>query len=439
MLYSVRDRKIVARVRVGDEDLFRLAEQEVKEAFVQYRNRDLTAAGSVPNMDVVFLLDLSYRINNDWASVKEAIVECSADCIDSLRIDTRVYIIPFSDRTAYPAASVSINSIAAVRTELDKLNPAGGPGADNFIKSLRYAVQNVRWRPAARKIIILIADSSPGSRFDEKYAVLARNKGISIVSISLGQVAGDQAEVFDRLSSITGGVHYHAAYHQKLYDVEGRSVELYFENGRLFKSPYIDAQWQKGLYIAGRKAQAYGKPKSFLEEIHYNDKKISVSPRTMAEAYGRITVERMINQEKLENNIDLILKSSVSTGHHRQERSGIAGKALISDGTISLWIYARDGRAMTFLENSRKAGYYVLLGVVVERDSSATYGVTLVPAVTDLEPGSIPELMKARLSDIIRQSDYYMTRGLFHPPVWFVSVKVDNVEGSSIKKDIRER
>jgi hypothetical protein len=441
ILYSAREGRIVGRFKVRDEDLFRLAEREVNEAFSQYRNRPRFTEGRGSEADVVFLIDLSYGINDDWASVKEAVIGCAAELIDSMRVDSRIYVVPFSDRTGYSAASVSENSITAVRTALDRLHPAGGAGADGFIGSLRYCVQNIRWRRPARKMIILIVDSPLRLRFDEKYALEARNKGASITSISLGRISGEQCEAPDRLSLTAGGAHYHAAYHQKLYTADGGSVDLYLENGRLFKSHMSDAVWRKGLYDSARSSLAYGKPKSFLEEIFFNVKKdsISLTPHTMADVYTRITGERIINQEKPGNNISLLLKGMVASHVHRKRGTGVVGKALVTDGSISMWVHAHDKPSIAFLEKGQKAGHNVMLGVTVEKDSRETYGVTLVPAFTDLSPGYIPELVKTSLYDIIKKSDYFTSRGLFRPPVWFVSVKVDNVEIYHIKKDIRER
>ena len=439
VLYSVRDRKIIVRVRVEDADLFKLAEKEVREAFVQYRYRSLPRDSAAMNMDAVFLLDTSYGMNHDWKSVKNAIIEFSSKCIDTLRIDTRIYIVPFSDRHAYSTSSVSINSIPNVRRELENLNPSGGPGSENFIQSLQYAVLNIRWRDDARKMIVIMADSSISAGTADKYAVLARNKGVSIISISLGKIAGDQSEVYDRLATITGSVPVHAAYHQKIYDSKAESQELFLENGRLFTSNFPDSEWRKGLFAEKNKAQGYGKPKSFLEEIFFNDARVPVFPNTMADSYSRITVKRIINKENIDDNIGSLLDRFLDTGGKRKVAAGIIGKALVSDGKVSFWIYSNNKDCMTFLENGQKSGFYVTIGVTVKKDQGAAYGVTLVPLITNLGSSYVPEILKAGLSDIIKQSEYYTTRGLFYPPVWFVSVKIDTTERLHGGKDIRQR
>jgi hypothetical protein len=159
----------------------------------------------------------------------------------------------------------------------------------------------------------------------------------------------------------------------------------------------------------------------------------------MADAYSRISMERIINKENIDDNIEPLLNSFIDTGGKRKEAAGIIGKALVSDGKISFWIYSNNTACMTFLENSKKSGFYVTLGVSVKKDPSAAYGVTLIPLITQLGSRYVPEILKAGLSDIIKQSEYYTTRGLFYPPVWFVSVKIDTTERLHGGKDIRQR
>jgi hypothetical protein len=439
VLYSVRDRKITARIRVESSDLYKLAEKEIRDAFVQYRNKTLMAGRKAMSMDAVFLLDTSYGMSHDWTSVKNAIVGFSSNSIDTHRIDTRIYLVPFSDRLSYSTSSVSTNSITDVRRALDNLSLAGGQSSEAFIKSLRYAVQEVRWRNAARKMIIIIADSivSPGA--GDKYAVLARNKGVSIASLALGKITGDRCEAFERLSHITGGMIAHAAYHQKLYDAKAESIELYLENGRLFKSNAPGEDWRSGLFVPKPNASGNGKPKSFLDEIFYSEKKFELFPHTMPEAYGRIAMERIINQEKIEDNTARLLDRVLGTGGKGKDEEGAIGKALISEGNISFWVYSNNPDDMAVLENARKSGFYILLGVTLKKDANAPYGVALIPLAANLGSGYVPELLKVRLSDIIGRSDYYMTRGLFFPPVWFVSVKVETTERLRGAEDIRAR
>jgi len=442
VLYSVREGRIVARARVSDRDLFGLAEKEIHEALRAYRGKTANAPDSAGggSMDLVLLVDLSYRIHRDWTSVKNAAVGLASHLIDSRRVDTRFYVVPFSDRAAYPSASVSVNSIPSVREELDKLKPAGVAGQEVFMQSLQYAVRNIKWRSAAKKMIILVSNSFIGTGSADRYGVMARNKGIVINAVSLGGVPGDRSEVPGRLANITGGVHSHAAYHQKLFGPSGEGIGVFMENGRLFRSRVPEGEWRKGLYSREGPRKQHAKAKSFLEEIFVSEKKALPSPYDMTGAYTRATMEQVINQEKLEDNIDLLVKRGTGTTAGRKAAGpGAAGRALISDGTLSFWVTAPDGGFIDFFIDRQQRGLVFPLGVMVKKDSGSAYGVSLIPVIKGMGADYLPRSIRASLSDIVRRNDYYSTKGLSFPPVWFVDVKVEQAEKSRGERDIRGR
>lgn len=442
VLYSVREGRIVARARVSDRDLFGLAEKEIHEALRAYRGKTANAPDSAGggSMDLVLLVDLSYRIHRDWTSVKNAAVGLASHLIDSRRVDTRFYVVPFSDRAAYPSASVSVNSIPSVREELDKLKPAGVAGQEVFMQSLQYAVRNIKWRSAAKKMIILVSNSFIGTGSADRYGVMARNKGIVINAVSLGGVPGDRSEVPGRLANITGGVHSHAAYHQKLFGPSGEGIGVFMENGRLFRSRVPEGKWRKGLYSREGPRKQHAKAKSFLEEIFVSEKKALPSPYDMTGAYTRATMEQVINQEKLEDNIDLLVKRGTGTTAGRKAAGpGAAGRALISDGTLSFWVTAPDGGFIDFFIDRQQRGLVFPLGVMVKKDSGSAYGVSLIPVIKGMGADYLPRSIRASLSDIVRRNDYYSTKGLSFPPVWFVDVKVEQAEKSRGERDIRGR
>jgi hypothetical protein len=440
LLYSVRDGKIIIRVRVADKDLFRLAEKEIREALVTFPNKQPRRGrdGGWSATDVLFLLDMSYQMSRDWASVKSAVIGHAARLIDTLRLDTRVYVVPFSDRISNPTGSVSVNSITALTGDLDKLKPAGGAGAEDFMKAMQYSVGGVRWRAEADKAIIIISNSNISPRGVEKYGHTARKKGIAVSAISLGGIPGDQSEALGRLATVSGGHHAHAAYHQKLYDAAGEAVEVYMENGRLFKSRVPDGEWEKGLFETTGSGRHYGKPKSFADEVFYEGKKFSVTPYTLPQGYTQITMERIINQEEWESNIGRLVPAVSKKGSGRRTAGRtLSGKALVSDGKISLWIMVHDDDFMNYFLDKQKTGHVSPIGVIVKKDPGSPYGITLVPAVKELTADYIPRCLATGLGDIVKRSEYYSTRGLMYPPVWFVNVKIDNAEKIRGSKDIR--
>jgi hypothetical protein len=97
-----------------------------------------------------------------------------------------------------------------------------------------------------------------------------------------------------------------------------------------------------------------------------------------------------------------------------------------------------DGDFMDYFENRQKAGTTVLIGVMVRKDPAATYGVSLVPKLRGLAGDLVPQSLRAGLADIVKRADYYSTRGVTFPPVWFVSVKIESAERARAKDDIRD-
>jgi hypothetical protein len=287
-------------------------------------------------------------------------------------------------------------------------------------------------------MMILISNSDIVSRTAEEYGGRARKKGITVHALSLGRVPGERSEALDRLAEIGGGIHAHASYHQKLFAANGESVEVYMENGRLFRSRFPENEWKKGLYRKDGPRSYYGKPKSFIEEIIYNEKKEAPAPHAMDDAYARCTMERIINKEPVENNAGLLMERMAGKGRGRQRaQSGAAGKALVSDGKLSLWVTAPAPEMIDYFIGARRNGVVVALGVSVQKDSGSAYGISLVPVLSGLASDYIPRCAAADLSDLVRRGDYYSTRGISHPPVWFIRITVDRAERSGGRDDIR--
>jgi len=439
ILYSIPDRKIVLKILVKADNIIKLAEKEINEAFIQYDN--IIEENHDRGQDLVFLLDLSYNINNDWTSLKKAIPEFASRLIDKKQINTRVYIVPFSDRVYYSRSFFSDNSIPSIRKGMESLKPAGGTDYKNFIKSLRYSIRSIKWRRDSNKIIIIVSNSNLNkARFIEKYAFMAKKRKISIYSMSLGLLSRDDNNALKRITEITDGFNINVSYHQKVFDRNGKAVELYMENGRLFQSLFFNRSWDRGLYDEENSRSVYKKPKKYLDEIFYADQKFNVTPYSMTKLYTRITSKDLINQKELENNIGAVFNKISGSCFKGNRASKIPlGKVLLSDGRISFWSYIRDRELLDFFIEKNKKKYYFHLGVVIKRDIGKTYGLSFMPKVKGLASYYIPDRLKTDLISIIKKRDYYISKGLFYPPVWFVNIKVEKVEKFKDKIDIRNR
>ncbi len=438
VLYSVREGKVTARVRAEGEDLLEVAEKEVREALTMFSDRSFSASRTeLKKMDLAVIIDMSYRINRDWGRVKQGIIALASRLIDTERLDARVYIIPFSDRTGHPHASVSDNSLTALKRELEGLKPAGAASPESFIATLRYAATNIKWRSSARKSIVIIGNSPVAARGIDQYAAMARNRGVVIHAISLGQIPGDLSEALERVAAAGGGTHRHAAYHQRLFGATGELVEVYMENGRVFRSGEGARGWRSGLYDPSVKGLYRGKPKKFMEELIFDERRVAAGPYTIPESYAKITMERIVSQGDLESNADYLVASTVPDGNKDGAAVSSSGKVLLSDGRVSFWVPVPDGEWMKFFEGRDGSGHFFLLGVTVEVDPGSPYGVTLLPVTRSVPADYMPRAARADLGDIARRGEHYRTRGLWHPPVWFVNVRVEKAESRRDRGDVR--
>lgn len=437
VLYSVKDGSIAARVRVSGPDYFFLCGSEIREALVGFDDRqDPEEPGA---LDAVFLVDLSYAVNSEWKWISNGILSFSASVIDRMGMDSRIYILPFSSRTGPSSASLSENSILSVRRVLENLKPAGGADRSAFYGSLRNAVRNTRWRRKASRMIVIISNSPmQAGAVPDTLAVEARSKGILIHSLCLGLVQGDECEAIERTATITGGRAFHAAYYSRASIAGGDSVELFLENGRLFHSPVYRGEWKRGLVLHGHTGAGADRPLPFLEEIFYNEKKLRVSPGTMADRYALIRGERILSATALKSNAEDILEGLAGKLAGPGSSAILSpGRVLLSDGNVSVWVNVRD-RSMIAYFRAKKGKSFFPLGVSFRRDQSRVYGLDVVPRTTGLTPDYIPDMLRTRLEKVVKNPEAYISGGLFYPPLWFIQCRVEEVRAGGALQDIRD-
>ncbi len=118
--------------------------------------------------------------------------------------------------------------------------------------------------------------------------------------------------------------------------------------------------------------------------------------------------------------------------------SGNYGKALVSDGKISMWVRVKDRKVMREFQRDEGRGFYSRVGVVVRESKSGEYGFELVPVFTGITADYIPGRCRVKLSEIIKNPGYYISTGAGFPPVWFIDVKIENCEGYEVNRDVRD-
>ena len=174
-----------------------------------------------------------------------------------------------------------------------------------------------------------------------------------------------------------------------------------------------------------------------MEELIFDDRRVSATPYTLPESYAKVTMERIVSQGELESNIDYLVGRTVRKGKSNRATASSPGKVLLSDGRVSFWAPVPDGGWMKFFEGRDGSGHFFLLGVTVVRDAGSPYGVTILPVTRSIPADYLPRALKADLGDIARRGEHFRTQGLWHPPVWFVNVRVEKAEVRRDRGDVR--
>lgn len=433
VLYSVRNDDVLSRNSGKAKDLYSIVHQEIRDTLINLR--DIKSITPKAKADVAIILDSSYSMSSEIDTVRNSITEFIGELIGKYGIDTRVYLIPSSDNRSFESMTMHQNSIKELRQRLDNIKPSGTAKADTILRSLTYALENIRWRGDASKDIVVINNSEVNKIFlAEQYAKKAKDRNIRISIISGGRVGGDLSDL-DRLSELTDGFDSAISYHQRLFDPEGNSYEIYLQRGRVFYSLGEYKFWRDGILSRKGKNTQYVKTPEYFEELY--TAKVKPWPENLAQFFSTAKGISIGEKNPLQSNIANIFDELKNYGF-KKDSSFYYGKALISDGNISLWVRIRDRDVLEKFLSYSQRGILVKCGFTVSIAEGEPYGITLTPVASDITSDYITDFVRTSLIDIVKNKDYYMTKGIGRPPVWFINVKIENVESYIHAKDIRD-
>ena len=433
VLYSVRNDDVLSRNSGKAKDLYSIVHQEIRDTLINLR--DIKSITPKAKADVAIILDSSYSMSSEIDTVRNSITEFIGELIGKYGIDTRVYLIPSSDNRSFESMTMHQNSIKELQQRLDNIKPSGTAKADTILRSLTYALENIRWRGDASKDIVVINNSEVNKIFlAEQYAKKAKDRNIRISIISGGRVGGDLSDL-DRLSELTDGFDSAISYHQRLFDPQGNSYEIYLQRGRVFYSLGEYKFWRDGILSRKGKNTQYVKTPEYFEELY--TAKVKPWPENLAQFFSTAKGISIGEKNPLQSNIANIFDELKNYGF-KKDSSFYYGKALISDGNISLWVRIRDRDVLEKFLSYSQRGILVKCGFTVSIAEGEPYGITLTPVASDITSDYITDFVRTSLIDIVKNKDYYITKGVGRPPVWFINVKIENVESYIHAKDIRD-
>ncbi len=443
VLYSIRDKRIMSKSNVSAGNLLAVAEEEINNIFFAFPDKKRSYPDN--HIDAVILLDLSFKIAAEWESIQKGIRDFADTVSDNWSIDTKINIVPYSDKYTLSNKITGLSSGQAIDNKLKQLVPGGTMSYKNFEEALSFSIKNIPWRRNSDKLLIIISNSeNTEAKFPQRYAVIAKSKKIAVRTISLGLLKGKALESMKEFSVISAGLHNNVTYHQRFYNEKGNPVDVFYQDGRLFHSLVFDTQWKEGLFTKNKENNNsnWEKPKPFLNEIFFNTNKYNINPYNLDKYYPVITDSAIINSARLENNIDSIMRTIGDTFEYtsgRQKYKKSIAKAQISDGNISLWIRIKTDKDLEFFRTQAAKSVSFPIGAVIQKNPDEPYGISMHPDsyITGFTNDYIPQIVKTSLSAIIKDPDSFMNNGLFTPPVWFMNIKIERIEKYEKDQDIR--
>lgn len=205
--------------------------------------------------------------------------------------------------------------------------------------------------------------------------------------------------------------------------------------GEFFTHWLITRGGGTGVLVATGKNPKYVKTPSSLDEIF--QQKVNPWPEKLVQVFSDGTGIEVMEKNPVQSNIGEIL-DSMRGNFFKASQESFSGKALITDGRLSMWVKVKDPNVMQRLEMNSEKGFFIKCGFNIRTASNEAYGVDLTPVAADITSDYITDFVRTSLTDIVKNKEYYTTKGIGKPPIWFVDVKIENTERYDLKPDVRD-
>lgn len=437
-LFSVKKESVVAKTRATAFNLLQLAERELWQLFPHKAH--VPRMDLLPTADVAMVVDCSYRVASEWNSIGRGLIHLAQGVTANWNVGARVSIVPFSKMYTPDYAILYLKNAYAFARAIESFSPKGGSDAKSFDRAFSHAVSNLSWRNDANKLIVVLSNTPISDSFTLRNAAQkARQKGIVVHTIALGDVHKEARDYLMELSKITNGDHFDVAYYRTITNARGEKVYLYFEAGRLFTTYEYDDRWMEGLLDVGKSGVRSAKPKKFLKEIFFDEHKIIPAPTKMAAMYQQYVKDHIVDESPLKSNVERMCANIAGKIQFSSIKSHTPlGRVLVAQGTHSLWIDIVKKNDLEFFRNKVKSKQVFLLGVSVEEKRDEPFGFRFNPLrYVTISEEYVPNLLKVRLEDICSNYAEYISRGLFDPPIWFVELTADRIKFKK-RTDVRD-
>jgi hypothetical protein len=439
VLYSAERDTVVGSVHVSARTLPELAALEAQKLFMSLadrREKDIKKT-----LDIAVVIDTSYSASREWADIKKGIESLAVDLFDAWP-GSRLHIIPFAQGFTLHGTPDPCETVPAVRERMSAFSLKGGSTGRAVSDAFSFAVENIPWQNGSERSLLIVTNAPLERASLERTASRAKARHIQVSVLTLGSVDFNDSTLYKRISTIGAGRFASVSYRQRVTDNRGNDYYLFMERGRLFESDSETAEWKDGLLRSSGSGSEYLQTPSFADEVSVVKSEYAVTPYAMTKYYTHKGSRSVLGTGALETNcgglLSRVADSVVGTKSASSPKRPLA-RVLLSQGKVSIWTTVTDPEDLAFFSDRKELGFVFPLGIRLSVRADEPLGFTFNPDCyyTGYDWDNLPDSLRMSLSDMAAAPAKYASKGLLSPPVWFVNVKVEEVERKGKRGDIR--
>jgi hypothetical protein len=438
VLYSVDRDTVVGTVHASARTLPELAAIESGKLFLTMADRHEKERKQ--SHDLVIILDTSYSVSREWPDIKKGLEGLAVDLFDAWP-GSQIHIIPFAENFSLNGLPKPCETVPAVRERLSSFTLKGGSNGNALTRAFDFALGNILWRSDSARSMLILTNAPLGTTSVENSASRAKNRRAPVSVIALGNIDFRDSTLYSRVAKAGGGSFTAVSYRQRATDNRGNDYYLLMQKGRLFETDTDTASWKDGLLQSSGSGSEVVQLPSYADEVPVVKSDFAVTPYSMTKYYTKKGSKSLLASGLLETNCSGIIAHVAESFAVRTSavQNRPLARILLSQGKVSVWASVTDKRDLAFFSDRKELGFVFPLGVRLSVRADEPLGFTFNPDryYTGFDWDDLPDSIRVSLSDIAAAPEKFGSKGLFSPPVWFVNVKVEEIEYKGKSGDIR--
>ncbi|MDA3899783.1 MAG: hypothetical protein PF637_04610 [Spirochaetes bacterium] len=425
VLYDGVSNRIIAKSSVSGSTLFDTAQKDIRELFL-YTNNSQSSAGETAQVESVLLLDLSYNMNRERATLVDSLKSHYESLFRSYP-GSRLHCVLFNTRIK-PSVKTFTTS-GSLNVFLDSLNFNAGNNDDSISSALGSVIGDIILKKGSSRYLLMPINSNlKKSSLLVRFGNRAASKKIMVFPMLGARMDSTNTAAFRSLGERTGGAAHSLLYHQVFFDKEAKDFHLFMRSGRLYYSERPYPEWNRQFRSSEVKQKL--------------DVPADVTPYALEKYYRDGLSRVVIKSEPLEVNFNSVCSDVFNKFNSTLGRRGykqIIARVMFSSLKGSVWAGINDQQTLVQLQKMQRAGTFSPIGVRLQVDSSSVYGYSLNPGayVFSIPSDSVPETLRVDLSELLSDPRRYSEKGFLDPPLWFINVKVERIEVQKGAGDVR--